>query len=111
MRQSGILAACGIVSLTSMVDRLAEDHQRTKSLAESLSGMPGISVVPPQTNILMIDTTLPAANWSEALEKEDVWVVAMGPNRVRAVFHKDVDDDGLEQACLAFQKVGHSGLS
>lgn len=110
MRQSGILAACGIVSLTQMVDRLAEDHARTLRLAEGVGGLPGATIVPPQTNILMIDTDRPAAEWAQALEAEGVWAVPMGPHRLRCVLHKDVDDAGLEQALLAFQKVGHAGL-
>ncbi|MCF6228730.1 MAG: threonine aldolase family protein [Planctomycetes bacterium] len=36
MRQAGILAACGIVSITSMMDRLQEDHANCKKLAEGL---------------------------------------------------------------------------
>ena len=109
LRQAGILAACGIVSLTKMVGRLAEDHRRTKTLAE-VDCLPGLKVVPPQTNILMIDTDVPAKKWEDALAKEDVWVVAMGPNRVRAVLHNDIDDAGLEQALLAFQKVSKTGF-
>ena len=36
MRQAGILAAAGIVALTEMVDRLADDHVNTRKLAEGL---------------------------------------------------------------------------
>ncbi|MBS1714662.1 MAG: threonine aldolase family protein [Armatimonadetes bacterium] len=110
MRQSGILSACGIVSLTKMVDRLSEDHRRCRELADRVSRLPGATPVPPQTNILMIDTDAPAAAWADALECEGVRTVPMGPYRLRAVFHKDVDDAGLEQALLAFEKVGASRL-
>lgn len=111
MRQSGVLAACGIVSLDRMVARLAEDHRRAKRLADGLNEIPGLEPVAPQTNILMIDTDVKAETWVAALDAKDVWVVAMGPHRVRAVFHKDVDDDGLEQALLAFQQVASAGLN
>ncbi|MBS1721962.1 MAG: aminotransferase class I/II-fold pyridoxal phosphate-dependent enzyme [Armatimonadetes bacterium] len=111
LRQSGVLAACGIVSLTQMVDRLAEDHERTRKLAEGIAGLSGLEIVPPQTNILMIDTDRPAADWARALESEGVWAVPMGPNRLRAVLHKDIDDAQLEIALLAFQKVRNAGLS
>ncbi len=110
LRQSGILAACGIVSLTRMVDRLAEDHLRTHKLATAVSALKGVSVVPPQTNILMIDTVAPASSWVDALEKEGVWVVPTGSHRVRAVLHKDIGDLELEEALLAFHKVGHASL-
>ena len=37
MRQAGVLAAAGIVALTTMVDRLGQDHQRAMNLAQGLS--------------------------------------------------------------------------
>ena len=36
MRQAGIFAAAGIVALTTMIDRLAEDHQNARALAQGL---------------------------------------------------------------------------
>ena len=110
MRQSGILAACGIVSLQTMTARLAEDHERARRLSLGLARFPTFQVVPPQTNIVMIDTESMAEHWISALSGHGVWLSSMGPKRLRAVFHKDVGDDGLEQALLAFQKVSDSGL-
>jgi threonine aldolase len=51
MRQAGILAAAGIVALETMIDRLKEDHQRARDLADGLSKIPGIKLDPntPQT--------------------------------------------------------------
>ena len=37
MRQSGVIAAAGVVALETMVDRLPEDHVRARTLAEGLS--------------------------------------------------------------------------
>ena len=34
MRQAGILAAAGLVALREMVERLADDHARARTLAE-----------------------------------------------------------------------------
>src|SRR5487761_1188802 len=34
MRQAGVIAAAGLVALRSMVERLAEDHERARRLAE-----------------------------------------------------------------------------
>ncbi|MCW5936272.1 MAG: aminotransferase class I/II-fold pyridoxal phosphate-dependent enzyme [Fimbriimonadaceae bacterium] len=105
LRQAGILAACGIVSLTQMVDRLAEDHDRCRRLAESLDGLPGLSTVPPQTNILMVDTVAPADRWEAALREKGVDLIAMGPNRLRAVFHHDVEEAGLALSQGAFREL------
>src|SRR5262249_59447469 len=37
MRQAGIIAAAGIVALETMVDRLADDHERAQRLAVALA--------------------------------------------------------------------------
>jgi len=108
MRQAGILAACGIVSLTKMVDRLAEDHARAKRLASLLNGLPGLAPLEPATNILMVDTTAPAAQWQNALRERGVWCLPVGPNRLRFVFHNDVGDDGVQQAAEVFKELSAS---
>ncbi len=105
MRQSGLLAACGIVALNEMVDRLADDHIRAQKLGEALVGLTGLTPQPAPTNILMVDTARPATEWIEELAANGVLCLSMGPHRVRIVFHKDVDDAGLERAINAFRKV------
>lgn len=42
MRQAGVLAACGIVALEQMTQRLGEDHDNAKYLAHRLNTLPGI---------------------------------------------------------------------
>jgi threonine aldolase len=55
MRQAGIIAAPGIIALTQMVDRLAEDHVNARLLADGLKKL-GISVMHPvKTNMVYID--------------------------------------------------------
>ena len=48
MRQAGVLAAAGIVALETMVDRLAEDHARARTLASRLQALPGYGSRPGQ---------------------------------------------------------------
>jgi threonine aldolase len=56
MRQAGIIAAPGIIALTKMVDRLAEDHKTAALLAEGLDKINGIRVLNPvKTNMVYID--------------------------------------------------------
>src|SRR5262249_25543440 len=61
MRQAGILAAAGVVALTEMVERLAEDHATARRLAEGLANIPGIVVEPEavETNILVFGVAGP----------------------------------------------------
>lgn len=107
MRQSGILAACGIVSLTSMVDRLADDHRRARRLAQALVSLPGLTVDldSVQTNMVLIETAGPSAPWLEALHARRVWALPPAPNRIRCVFHNDVSDEALEHAVTAFNET------
>ncbi|HJP83492.1 MAG TPA: GntG family PLP-dependent aldolase [Fimbriimonadaceae bacterium] len=107
MRQAGILAACGIVSLTKMVDRLAEDHRRARALAEMISELPGLTVDwdRVQTNIVLVSTDAPAAEWCDRLHEERVWCFPVAPNRFRLVVHADVGDPEVERAGEVFRAL------
>ena len=108
MRQAGLLAACGIVSLTKMVDRLADDHRRARALASAISELPGVAIDwdTVQTNMVFIKVDAPGAQWVERLRELGVWALAPGANVLRLVFHADIDDAKLERAIEAFKKVG-----
>ena len=107
MRQSGILAAAGLYALKHNVHRLAEDHHRTKTLAESLAKMPGLNVDVPsvQTNIIMVEVKENAANWASELAKMGILCMPFSETRLRLVFHADVDDAGLQQSIEAFREL------
>ena len=105
MRQAGILAACGIVALETMVDRLADDHRRAARLAAACAEMPGLSPLLAQTNILIIETAAPALDWQHRLESKNVFSFAIGPNRLRLVTHKDVGD---AEVAYAIDKLAES---
>ncbi|KAB1192649.1 low specificity L-threonine aldolase [Haloferax sp. MBLA0076] len=55
MRQAGIIAAPGLVALDN-VDRLADDHENARVLAEGLDAVEGLSVPAPDTNIVVVDS-------------------------------------------------------
>lgn len=55
MRQAGLLAAAASHALDRHIDRLADDHGHARQLAEGLSGLAGVTVVPPETNIVFLD--------------------------------------------------------
>ena len=57
MRQAGILAATGVHALEHHVDRLAEDHRRARTLAESFDAIDGLRVnlESVQTNLVYFD--------------------------------------------------------
>lgn len=108
MRQSGILAAAGLHALDHHMERLAQDHHRARRLAEGAARVPGLAVVEPDTNIVMLDIRTPdltAARVLEALRAREVLMVPFGPRRIRAVTHLDVDDEGIGRALAALEGV------
>jgi len=101
MRQAGIIAAAGIVALTEMVDRLAEDHANARKLAEGLDRLPGVSPEPVHTNIVYFNVDHPrydAAMLQDALLERGVGVLALGPSRIRAVTHYGIESSDIEEA-------------
>ena len=108
MRQAGIIAAAGIVALTEMVDRLAEDHARARRLAEALAErFPG-SVDPDrvQTNIVCAGAAALPASFLEDLAADGIRAGTIDQTTVRLVTHKDVDDADLDRALTAIGKAG-----
>jgi len=103
MRQAGILAAGGLYALEHHVERLREDHLRARRFRAALEGVPGITFpLPSPTNMVYIE--LPDAGaFAQALRERGVLISATAPNRLRAVFHLDVTDDGVTHAIKAFK--------
>jgi threonine aldolase len=100
MRQSGILAAAALHGLDVHLPRMKDDHARAKILAKRLGSVPGTKVVPPDTNIVMIDCT--AGQGAEDVvaraKAKGVLCSAWTPTRVRCVLHLDIDDAAVTKA-------------
>jgi threonine aldolase len=103
MRQSGVLAAPGLIALTQMVERLAEDHARAARLADVVAERwPGCGLDPAsvRTNIVTFPHAEPEAVLAH-LESHGVLAGPIAPGVLRLVTHHDIDDSGLERAVLA----------
>ena len=103
MRQSGVLAAAGIVALEEMVDRLADDHANARVLAEGLSKLPHLELDPSlaQTNILFATPVgIDAAKLSAALRERGV-LNSMALGRLRFVTHYGIERADVEFALEA----------
>ena len=111
MRQAGILAAAGMVALTEMTDRLAEDHSRARWLAEGIAKIPGflVDLEMVQTNIVYVETPCPASIIAEQLAREGVRCLPLDSYRLRLVTHHDVDDRGIERALQVFESLAGAG--
>ena len=102
MRQAGIVAAAGLYALDHHVDRLADDHANARALAEGLAEIDGIEIDAEQvaTNIVVFGCRDPAGLCAE-LERAGVQMGQIGPGRLRAVTHLDVDRAGIDDAIAA----------
>ncbi len=103
MRQSGHLAAAGIVALETMVDRLAEDHAKARRLAEGIArirpGLVDLALV--QTNIVMLQTgplRRTASEVAKELNAAGVGCLPVGTEAVRFVAHYGVSEEDIECA-------------
>jgi threonine aldolase len=112
MRQAGILAAAGIVALDRMVDRLAEDHLRAKSLAGGLAHIPGLILETPipATNMVFVRLSDDISMTSQQiaarlLADHKVKVGTVGPRRFRMVTHYWIDDEGIERTLHGLGQV------
>jgi threonine aldolase len=102
MRQAGILAAAALYALDHHIDRLATDHANAKRLAAGLAGLRGLTVEPPQTNILFVDVQgEKARTLLPFLASKGVY--ATGLYRLRLVTHLDVDEAGVDRAIAAIR--------
>ncbi|MGA9401139.1 threonine aldolase family protein, partial [Haladaptatus sp.] len=100
MRQVGIVGGPGLLALGN-VSRLADDHENARLLAEGLADVDGLSVQPPETNIVLVNTEhagLTAEEFLDLCADEDVIGSAFGPHVVRFCTHWDVDREDIKTA-------------
>ncbi len=110
MRQAGVIAAAGIVSLTEMVDRLVDDHANARRLAQGLAALDGIEVDLDgvETNLVYFNLVRPdlsAAQLAAALADQGVLLSPIDSQRLRAVTHYQISADDIERTLAAFARV------
>jgi len=108
MRQAGVLAAAALHALDRHVERLADDHALARRLTEGLVGLPGLTVEPPQTNIVFAELQGERSAGLMAHLKTR-GVLATGSlygqvQRLRFVTHLDVDAHGVDCAIAALRE-------
>jgi threonine aldolase len=93
MRQVGILAAAGLHALDHHLERLAQDHEHARLIAEACGADPTTVA----TNIVVADVPS-ALDVVAAAAEQGVRIGAVGPRQVRLVTHLDVSREQAEQA-------------
>lgn len=109
LRQVGVIAEPGYIALTQMVDRLADDHENARLLAESLEQIPGLSIEGHvETNIVLVhigELTMSAEEFLEELKQVGVLAVPFGPKTIRFVTHLDVTRKEIYEVVDRINKV------
>lgn len=100
LRQVGIIAAPGLIALTQMTERLSEDHENAKFLADGLREISPLRIVNSvDTNIVVMDVSdlgMKADQFVQALKEKGVLAVTFGPTLVRLTTHFDVNRGDME---------------
>ncbi len=112
MRQAGVLAAAGMISLERMSKRLGEDHARAKKLSEGLKQVNGLVLDAAEgvsTNMVYFDikddVKLSVDQIISEMKSRGILVDWAGPRRFRLVTHYWVDDAGVDKTVEAFVEV------
>lgn len=109
MRQSGVIAAAGLVAFETMIDRLPEDHRRAREIANAIAALPGIELDPDrvQSNIVVFNlaATIDKAAFMEGLRREGVLVSDYGLLGLRIVTHYEITDEDVAAAIAAIGRV------
>ena len=110
MRQTGVIAAAGLIALEKSPARLHIDHENAKRLAEGIAEILGLSIDPKKvrSNIVIFDcskTGKTAVELCDALHPHGVWAQDAALHSVRVVTHCDVDKAGIERALVVLKEV------
>ena len=101
MRQAGIIAAGCLYALDHNVERLAEDHENARVLADGLAEL-GCDVIAPETNIVIFSAP---EGFADAMGRHAVELSGTPGGRVRAVTHLDVSRSDIEEALKVARTV------
>lgn len=108
MRQAGIIAAACTYALDHHVNRMVEDHQRAKVIAEALGKCSFVKeMLPVKTNIVIavledgLENDVVIAN----LKSQGILAGGMGPGRIRFVTHLDISDEDIIKTVKGLKKM------
>lgn len=107
MRQAGILAAAGIFALDHHVEKLKDDHEKAKRLAEAIQQLDEVSHCElPVTNIVLFDLkeNIAVADYLNYLKENGVGAVQFGKHTIRLVTHLDVSFADIDKVIEVMRK-------
>jgi threonine aldolase len=123
MRQVGVIAAPGLIALrdgpTGMIERLADDHDNARRLAEALAEMPGVEdpqvdrqerrpFDPARVRTNLVIFRIPVGQrraFLNALSDDGILMIPFGPEAIRAVTHYGIEADDIERTIDASRQA------
>ncbi|MDL2248910.1 low-specificity L-threonine aldolase [Tyzzerella sp. OttesenSCG-928-J15] len=110
LRQVGVLAAAGLVSLSKMTDRLACDHENAKKLAEGLNDINTLSVnlEATQTNLVFVKFNGEKDAYyfgKELKEKYGIWCGVRNATTVRMVTNRHISGENIDYVLDCARKI------
>jgi len=111
LRQSGVIAAGALFGIDNHRDRLPVDHANAARFANAVSGAGGARVVPPDTNIVMIDLppSMPADDTARRAASRGLLVSVWTASRIRVVTHLDATAEAVDEAARIMREVLERG--
>lgn len=114
--QIGFYAEAAYFALTQQMERLKEDHRLTKILAEKISIIKELKVDPHNisTNMIFLDTedlNVSSQDFLDECSRQGVLLFPWLPTVVRAVIHRDIEEDQIQKASEVILKVSESFLT
>ena len=110
MRQAGIIAAAGLVSLDKMIPQLINDHENAKRLADGISTISGLYVNTEKihTNIVYFsvdETKMKGSEFVEKMGQHKVKLFEVSPNRFRLVTHSNISSEDVNRTLQLFDTI------
>ena len=111
LRQSGVIAAGALFGIDNHRERLPVDHANAARFANAVSGAGGARVVPPDTNIVMIDLppSMAAGETASRAASRGLLVSVWTASRIRVVTHLDATAEAVDEAARIMREVLERG--
>ncbi|MBB17819.1 low-specificity L-threonine aldolase [Candidatus Poribacteria bacterium] len=110
MRQSGVIAAAGIIALTEMTDRLVEDHENAQYLAKELAEIDSLELDQTDfdTNMVVVNVQkigMTAPEFVRIAREHDIRISYLDQDHIRLVTNCDVNRENIEYAADILVKL------
>lgn len=117
MRQAGILAAAALYALDNHVDRLAEDHEHARILADAFQETEGLFTLEfgqVETNLVWVNVDPSLGTGTEVanyLRSHGILVTSLESQTIRACTHLDVGREQILEAAAIIRGIEPALLS